>query len=915
MTGKARQAVKSAGTLDSQAPPAGAASAEAGAPVGSAYAWPLVLVALGLLGLLAGCEKVWNFDVFWQLTAGDWMLQNRNVLGQDFWATRYVADLPNPWVNVHWLFQVAIALVHRVGGFSALVGLKMGLLAGAVALLGLMLRGRAGPAISAVCLTAVVMVMQTRVRVRPEAFTFVYFALTMGLLEGVRRGRSANRLFWLIPIQLLWVNMHGLFVLGLALTWLAIGGAWMDRLLRRDHLAGGLASRTGALAGAGATLACLLTPWPLEVFLQPALLWTRVGGNADLYTYGVSELTRTWDLLGDFGVYVPLALAGAAGVAMLLCAARVPAAHWLWLAAFVAVGATAMRNTVFAALVAGPLAALWLSAAVEPLRRRRWARLAAGPAATVTAAAAAALGLAYLTGAVHRHFGRTGEPGFGLLEDHYPVDVARKIAQSALNGDVLTLNFGDAGAFMYYGRSTADGGVRNKLYMDGRLELHSPERFAELYMLRSEVAAAEAGGTVDWPPSVSFVVVGLDDQRYIGKLARMSGLSLFYAGRSHLCFFRNSRQDPPPAGPGPSAGPWPANLGEYDRPLPLEGSAAILEPASRYAQSWHRQKPPTTHWRLGGGFYQLDQTLLSVRYLEAADRLDVAPPLRRLRMLAQAHGQWARQGGIAQTPALPADMAVARAMWLFAQPGVCDVADEEGQVFDLQRIGLMATAAGQYDAALEAIERHVALLPPAQRFSLPADTANLRNDIRRLLERTREDAASLNFEGLTVAQCADLLARRKLPLAALELLDGPDIEPEALAMRGDIQLRLGRVEAARESYAAAHAKLQSDKPGLSAADVTLRLALCDWAEGRFAQALVGLAEAARQHERSLAVRYYQASLLEMLGRYDQAVVALEVYVVSADPADRPHEEVVRAVSRLVARLTRLGHPPSLALPA
>jgi len=78
------------------------------------------VVALGIAVGAAVFTEIYNYDIFWHLASGDWMLAHGRVLGTDPFS---IDPLPQ-WVNVHWLFQVIISALYAVGGFSALVGLK-----------------------------------------------------------------------------------------------------------------------------------------------------------------------------------------------------------------------------------------------------------------------------------------------------------------------------------------------------------------------------------------------------------------------------------------------------------------------------------------------------------------------------------------------------------------------------------------------------------------------------------------------------------------------------------------------------------------------------------------------------------------------------------------------------------------------
>jgi len=60
---------------------------------------------------------------------------------------------------------------------------------------------------------------------RPELLSFLYFAIYLVLLEGMPRNGRA--IYWLVPLQILWVNTQGIFAVGLVL----IGCYWAGSTL------------------------------------------------------------------------------------------------------------------------------------------------------------------------------------------------------------------------------------------------------------------------------------------------------------------------------------------------------------------------------------------------------------------------------------------------------------------------------------------------------------------------------------------------------------------------------------------------------------------------------------------------------------------------------------------------------------
>ena len=65
--------------------------------------------------------------------------------------------------------------------------------------------------------------------VRAQVFTYLFFALSLHVLETARREDKWNILWWLVPVQILWCNLHGAFLAGLGLIVLYALGEGLSR--------------------------------------------------------------------------------------------------------------------------------------------------------------------------------------------------------------------------------------------------------------------------------------------------------------------------------------------------------------------------------------------------------------------------------------------------------------------------------------------------------------------------------------------------------------------------------------------------------------------------------------------------------------------------------------------------------------
>ena len=133
-----------------------------------------------------------------------------------------------PWINHELLAEISFAAVFDVLGVPGLVGLKVALVLITLGLVYWRLCSRGMNAIRAgMVVIAVLMLMSVGVwTIRPQLFTYLFFLLTLLLIDSADRGSRAA--LWALPaVVLLWVNSHGGFLAGLAVLgiWAALRAA------------------------------------------------------------------------------------------------------------------------------------------------------------------------------------------------------------------------------------------------------------------------------------------------------------------------------------------------------------------------------------------------------------------------------------------------------------------------------------------------------------------------------------------------------------------------------------------------------------------------------------------------------------------------------------------------------------------
>lgn len=240
-------------------------------PSGAERLADLALIALFLaLVFLLGVFPLKDTDFWWHLRAGDLIRQTGRIPDTDPFT--FGAE-GHRWIDLHWLFQVALSRGHEYGGVVFLNLAKCVVTCAAMLLL--ISAGRREWPVWAMILawTPALYVLGGRMYVRPETLTLLYLAADLAILT---RWDRVPKLAWLLPVvQLLWVNTQGLFVFGPILIALAL----IDAALQPGSFSAGRRPwwRTVLMATAATALACVFNPYGLIGALYPLQLLRTMG--------------------------------------------------------------------------------------------------------------------------------------------------------------------------------------------------------------------------------------------------------------------------------------------------------------------------------------------------------------------------------------------------------------------------------------------------------------------------------------------------------------------------------------------------------------------------------------------------------------------------------------------------------------
>ena len=166
-----------------------------------------------LFFLYIGDTLLQDSDSFWQIKIGQWILDHHALPYTDFYSfTRF----GQPWISTSWLSQVLFAFSYAQWGWAGPVILTTIAIALTAAIFVYLLDAHLELPRSVLFAMLALLLSLHHLLARPHLLALPVMVAWVGLLMAAADRRSAPSWFWL-PLMALWANLHGGFVLGLAL--------------------------------------------------------------------------------------------------------------------------------------------------------------------------------------------------------------------------------------------------------------------------------------------------------------------------------------------------------------------------------------------------------------------------------------------------------------------------------------------------------------------------------------------------------------------------------------------------------------------------------------------------------------------------------------------------------------------------
>ena len=439
---------------------------------------------LVLLALVAFCANVEikDYDLWLHLATGRYMVENHTIPLVDVLSCTVPGKL---WNNHEWLFQILIYSIYKINGAEGLIYLRLLVITLTFILLLRIGYNRDNMFIPIAVLTLVICVYRVRATVRPDIFSILFFTIYVWLL-GFHLDRKIV-IGILCVVQLLWVNMHGFFILGPVIVFLSFLSEWLKRSFTLPYEW----NQTGRLSSEEynrtklilllAFLACFANPHFIKGALYPFTVLFSLPGESKIFFQEIAELIPP---IKFSNLFTPIywhykVLILVSFLSFVLNYKRIDMAMLLLWGMFLFSSLKAVRNVVFFSIVAyfviiANSHTIDLLGKVKMFRNRKLKHLLMIALKLIVIV----YSLEYMQTLTYRGYYdfdkhvRKTEYGGGVSLRNFPFKAVSFLRENNVKGNFF--NDFNSAAFLLAGMHPDI-----KVFIDGRTEVYGPEFFKE----------------------------------------------------------------------------------------------------------------------------------------------------------------------------------------------------------------------------------------------------------------------------------------------------------------------------------------------------------------------------------------------------------------------------------------------------
>lgn len=323
-----------------------------------------------LLAIAVSIKNLREPDIWWQIRTGEWIIKNGKVPSTDIFSfTHYGKD----WINIKWGFEVLAAFISTHFGPEAVFLIQISI---SILLLWFVYKTlklfnlHSAPLF---LFTTIILLFSIEYRIigRPEMFSHVLLVIYIYLLLLYNQTKT-KLIFFVVPLQIIWCNMHEAYAIGLVVLLIYTLVSWLKYFFQNTEK---------PMVMSGITLlsicAILVNPRGILLLTRPFNIFSQVQQNK--YTTELDSIFSSdfWHKESYF--FMVVALLFAFYVLRLIKQKKsifvdsiFPLEYIAICMAFLFLSFTAYRNIVFFQLSVFPLVAFALQAKFKKLEQYKW---------------------------------------------------------------------------------------------------------------------------------------------------------------------------------------------------------------------------------------------------------------------------------------------------------------------------------------------------------------------------------------------------------------------------------------------------------------------------------------------------------------------------------------------------------------
>ena len=237
----------------------------------------LLILSFFILVLVFLIFPLTDLDIWMHLVTGKYILENFTIPTSDIYS--YTA-FGHPWIDHEWLSQIIFYSFYQLGGANALIILRIILFLLIFYAFFAVLSKKTNYFLALLTSLLVLLVSHERFFLRPETFTLLFVLIYIFILDEYRL--KSSRLIYLLPVlQILWVNLHGYFLLGIVIPFLFLIGHFLGKRNNRAFLSGLVLL---------IILVSFINPYTYQGVIYPFKILASWGGESRSVLKYISEL-------------------------------------------------------------------------------------------------------------------------------------------------------------------------------------------------------------------------------------------------------------------------------------------------------------------------------------------------------------------------------------------------------------------------------------------------------------------------------------------------------------------------------------------------------------------------------------------------------------------------------------------------